>query len=169
MTDIAIRVENCILSTSTTLSVDSVEGLSKLYHIGRAQGSHDTTSTRLSAGLRDALVSTFKRSNVLTMTDLAIRVENCILSRAEGLSKFYHIGRAKASAGELRAQLYVALDAGYLNQPQFAALFDLAEKCSRQLSRFITYLESQPNTRRVREDTVEYHVETPEHSNVSTF
>jgi hypothetical protein len=39
MTDIAIRVENyilsrvegCILSTSTALSVDSVEGLSKLY------------------------------------------------------------------------------------------------------------------------------------------
>jgi len=42
MTDIAIRVEN----------------LSKLYHIGRAQQRHDT--------LRDALVSTFKRSNVQT-------------------------------------------------------------------------------------------------------
>lgn len=38
MTDIAIRVEN----------------LSKLYHIGRAQ-RHDTTSTRLNTGLRDAL------------------------------------------------------------------------------------------------------------------
>jgi len=42
MTDLAIRVEN----------------LSKLYHIGRAQQRHDT--------LRDALVSTFKRSNVPT-------------------------------------------------------------------------------------------------------
>jgi lipopolysaccharide transport system ATP-binding protein len=39
MTDIAIRVEN----------------LSKLYHIGRAQQRRDTTSTRLSAGLRDAI------------------------------------------------------------------------------------------------------------------
>jgi hypothetical protein len=113
MTDIAIRVENCILSTSTTLSVDSVEGLSKLYHIGRAQGRHDTTSTRLSAGLRAALVSTFKRSNVLTMTDLAIRVENCILSTSttlsvdsvEGLSKLYHIGRAQQRHDTLRDAL----------------------------------------------------------------
>ncbi len=47
MSDIAIRVENCILSR--------VEGLSKRYHIGRAQQRHDT--------LRDALVSTFKRFN----------------------------------------------------------------------------------------------------------
>jgi len=61
MTDIAIRVENCILS--------GVEGLSKLYpavapracpessegarHLGRAQQRHDT--------LRDALVAVFRR------------------------------------------------------------------------------------------------------------
>jgi hypothetical protein len=41
MTDIAIRVENCILSR--------VEGLSQLYHIGARQERHDT--------LRDALGS----------------------------------------------------------------------------------------------------------------
>jgi len=56
MTDIAIRVENCILSR--------VEGLSKLYRIGRAQQRHDT--------LRDALVSTFQRSNVPTFKRLKI-------------------------------------------------------------------------------------------------
>ncbi|WP_423224740.1 hypothetical protein [Candidatus Amarolinea aalborgensis] len=43
MSDIAIRVDNCILSR--------VEGLSKLYHIGRAQERHDTPSTRLRTGL----------------------------------------------------------------------------------------------------------------------
>jgi hypothetical protein len=69
MTDLAIRVENCILSTSTTLSVDSVEGLSKLYHIGRAQGRHDTTSTRLSAGLRDALVNALPRITRISRKD----------------------------------------------------------------------------------------------------
>jgi lipopolysaccharide transport system ATP-binding protein len=42
MTDIAIRVDH----------------LSKLYHLGRAQQRHDT--------LRDAIVSTFKRSYVPT-------------------------------------------------------------------------------------------------------
>jgi lipopolysaccharide transport system ATP-binding protein len=45
MTDIAIRVEN----------------LSKLYTIGRAQQRHDTPSTRLRAGLRDALVNALPR------------------------------------------------------------------------------------------------------------
>lgn len=75
-----------------------------------------------------------------------------------------YLGRAKASAGEFRAQSYVALDVGYLDQSQFKQLVDLAEKCSRQLSRFISYLESQTNGRRVREDRVEYEIE-----NASTF
>lgn len=30
------------------------------------------------------------------MTNIAIRVENCILSEVEGLSKLYHIGRAQS-------------------------------------------------------------------------
>jgi ABC-type polysaccharide/polyol phosphate transport system ATPase subunit len=45
MTDLAIRVEN----------------LSKLYTIGRAQQRHDTPSTRLRTGLRDALVNALPR------------------------------------------------------------------------------------------------------------
>jgi four helix bundle protein len=69
-----------------------------------------------------------------------------------------YLGRAKASAGELRAQLYVACDAGYLSPGQFDELYDVADKCSRQLSRFISYLESQPATARVRETDLEYRV-----------
>jgi len=44
MSDIAIRVENCILSADLW---SGAEGLSKLYHLGRAQQRHDT--------LRDAI------------------------------------------------------------------------------------------------------------------
>ncbi len=55
-----------------------------------------------------------------------------------------YLGRAKASAGELRAQTYVALDAGYLNQEEFNEIFDTADKCSRQLSKFMSYLSSTP-------------------------
>ncbi len=50
MTNIAIRVENCILSGGRQ---PGVEGLSKLYTIGRAQQRHDT--------LRDALVNALPR------------------------------------------------------------------------------------------------------------
>ena len=104
-------------------------------------------------GLRDQM----RRAAVSIMSDIAEGFE----SRTQALFIEF-LGRAKGSAGELRAQTYVALDAGYLNQSQFEQLFDLAEKCSRQISRFISYLESQPNSLRVHEDHVEYHVETLE-------
>ena len=52
MTDIAIRVDN----------------LSKLYHIGALQQRHDTTSTLLSAGLRDALTGFVPRISRITRT-----------------------------------------------------------------------------------------------------
>jgi hypothetical protein len=55
MTVIAIRVENYILSRVEGYILSEVEGLSKLYHIGHAQQRHDTTSTQLSAGLRDSI------------------------------------------------------------------------------------------------------------------
>ncbi len=44
---------------------------------------------------------------------------------------------AKGSAGEVRAQLYVALDADYLNIETFKYLNSLATECSRLLSSFI--------------------------------
>jgi four helix bundle protein len=47
---------------------------------------------------------------------------------------------AKGSAGEVRAQLYVALDATYLTQAEFDELTQLATDVSRMLSRFMQYL-----------------------------
>jgi four helix bundle protein len=75
-------------------------------------------------------------------------------SRTQALFVDY-LGRAKASAGEVRAQLYVALDAGYLEQSQFDELYDLADKTSRQLSRFMSYLASHPD-RTLREIPLNY-------------
>ena len=69
-----------------------------------------------------------------------------------------YLGRAKASAGEVRSQLYVATDLKYVSQSPFEQALDLADKSSRQLSRFMTYLESHPESRRVREDDAEYEV-----------
>lgn len=43
---------------------------------------------------------------------------------------------AKGSAGEVRAQLYVALDAEYLNIETFKNLKNLAEDCSRLIQSF---------------------------------
>ena len=100
-------------------------------------------------GLRDQM----RRAAVSVMSNVAEGFE----SRTQSLFVEF-LGRAKASGGELRAQAYVALDAGYIDQPEFDGLFDLTEKCSRQISRFMSYLQTHPDHRRVREDEVEYHV-----------
>ncbi len=67
-----------------------------------------------------------------------------------------YLGTAKASAGEVRAQLYIALDQKYLTREQFQQAFNLAEKASRQIHNFIAYLQSHPHARQVREEIVEY-------------
>ena len=67
-----------------------------------------------------------------------------------------YLGHAKASAGEVRCQLYVASDLQYINQDQFNRVFDLADKSSRQIARFISYLETHPQSRRVRDEGSEY-------------
>ncbi len=101
-------------------------------------------------GLRDQM----RRAAVSTMSNIAEGFE----SQTQALFIKY-LAYAKGSAGELRAQLYIARDQGYINDEEFKTIFSLAEICSKQLARFIQYLESQPNARRVREEGVTYNVE----------
>lgn len=53
---------------------------------------------------------------------------------------------AKASAGEVRAQLYVALDVGYLNIEKFKYLNGLATECSKLTSNFIIALKKSEHS-----------------------
>lgn len=104
-------------------------------------------------GLRDQM----RRASVSIMSNIAEGFE----SRTQPLFIEF-LGRAKGSAGELRAQLYVTLDAGYIEQAIFDDLYRMAEQCSRQISRFIEYLSNQPNSRRIREAHIEYEITTDE-------
>jgi four helix bundle protein len=70
------------------------------------------------------------------------------------------LGRAKGSAGELRSQAYVARDAGYITQSQFEQLFELAEKCSRQISRFMSYLLDHSESPRTHEKQIRSRTKT---------
>ena len=100
-------------------------------------------------GLRDQM----RRASVSMMSNIAEGFES------DTQAQFIRfLGYAKASAGELRAQLYVALDAGYLTKDDFDALFDLAEKAAGQLSRFVAYLKSHPPSG-IRELSAHYAVE----------
>ncbi|MBN8658042.1 MAG: four helix bundle protein [Anaerolineae bacterium] len=101
-------------------------------------------------GLRDQM----RRASVSIMSNIAEGFE----SQTQAMFIKY-LGFAKGSAGELRAQLYIAKDQGYISQENFSEMVSLAEICSKQLTRFIQYLENQPNARRIREDGAEYNVE----------
>jgi len=101
-------------------------------------------------GLRDQM----RRAAVSIMSNIAEGFES--QTQAQFIK---YLGLAKGSAGELRAQLCIARGQGYISEENFSELFLLAEICSKQLARFIQYLETQPNARRMREDGAEYNVE----------
>ena len=48
---------------------------------------------------------------------------------------------AKGSAGEVRSQLYVALDVGYLDEEDFRELYQLADEAGRLIGGFMRYIE----------------------------
>ena len=100
-------------------------------------------------GLRDQM----RRAAVSILSNIAEGFE----SRTQSLFIEF-LGRSKGSAGEMRAQCYIALDVGYIDQIQFQQLYGLAEKSSCQIAKFIQYLETQPNSRRIRDDQTEYQV-----------
>jgi len=102
-------------------------------------------------GLRDQI----RRAAVSIMSNIAEGFE----SRTQAL--FVELlGRAKGSAGELRSQAYVARDAGYITQSQFEQLFELAEKCSRQISRFMSYLLDHSESPRTHEKQIRSRTKT---------
>jgi four helix bundle protein len=100
-------------------------------------------------GLRDQM----RRAAVSVMSNIAEGFE----SRTQAMFVEY-LGRAKASAGELRAQLYLAADRNYITATQMEQARELAQICSGQIVKLSRYLETQPNSRRVSEAGAVYDV-----------
>jgi four helix bundle protein len=101
-------------------------------------------------GLRDQV----RRAAVSVMSNIAEGFE----SRTD-IQFINFLGMARASAGEVRAQLYIALDQNYVSEEQFKEAYAIAEKCSRQISKFIVYLEANPRRRRVSDNGPEYEID----------
>jgi len=55
----------------------------------------------------------------------------------------YFLYVSKASAGEVRSQLYLAFDLEYITKQEFDELLDSVSEISRLLSGFIKYLNSK--------------------------
>lgn len=101
-------------------------------------------------GLRDQM----RRAAVSIMSNIAEGFE----SQTQAMFVQF-LAWAKGSAGELRAQLYIAHEQEYITNTEFQMAVSLAELCSKKLAVFIRYLESQPNARRVRENGVQYDIQ----------
>ena len=83
-------------------------------------------------GLRDQI----QRASVSVVANIAEGFE----SRTTALFIDF-LGRAKASAGEVRAELYIAHDAGYLQDDELLDLSTLASNASSCISGLMRYLD----------------------------
>jgi four helix bundle protein len=84
-------------------------------------------------GLRDQI----RRSAVSIMSNVSEGYER---SSKREFAMF--LGYAKGSAGELRSQLYVALDQKYITEDQVQTAYESVTQISAQLSKFSAYLRT---------------------------
>ncbi|MCH7574613.1 MAG: four helix bundle protein [Candidatus Marinimicrobia bacterium] len=84
-------------------------------------------------GLKDQI----QRAAVSIMSNIAEGYER------DGKGEFIQfLSIAKASAGEVKSQLYVALDTGYLSEAEFSELSEQADGIARLIGGLIKYLKS---------------------------
>ena len=83
------------------------------------------------------LVDQIRRSAVSIMSNIAEGFES---QTDKTFIRF--LGISKASAGELRSQVHVALDQSYISEEEFRSLIELCQRVSGQTSRFKQYLEN---------------------------
>ena len=84
-------------------------------------------------GLKDQI----RRAAVSVMSNIAEGYDR------SGTAEFVHfLATAKGSAAEVRCQLYLAADQGYIEEEHFNELNDLASETSRMLSGLMKYLRT---------------------------
>jgi len=84
-------------------------------------------------GLKDQI----RRAAVSVMSNIAEGFER------GGTREFRHfLVMAKGSSGEVKSQLYVAMDAELISQEQFQEFYGLATEVGRMIGGFMKYLET---------------------------
>ena len=94
-----------------------------------------TNSTHLAKDY--GLSGQIQRASVSVMSNIAEGFER---KTNKEFIQFLYI--AKGSVGEVRSQLYTALDVNYITKETFDILYNLSQTISQRLSAFIKYLES---------------------------
>jgi len=118
---------------STFQSFEEIEAWQKARELTkRVYEVSDTGSFARDFGLRDQM----RRACVSILSNIAEGFER------SGTGEFVQfLSAAKGSAGEVRAQLYVAVDRNYIDAGQFKELSALATQVSRMISGLMGYLK----------------------------
>ncbi len=87
-------------------------------------------------GLKDQI----RRASVSIVSNIAEGFE-----RESNNQFIYFLVIAKGSAGELRAQIYIAKNQNYITQEEFELLNTKVTEVSKTLGGFVSYLKSQKN------------------------
>ena len=83
-----------------------------------------------------ALVNQIRRAAISIVSNIAEGFER------EGNKEFLQfLAVAKASCGEVRSQLYIALDQNYIDDSKFSEIVDVLVETSRTISGFMKYLQ----------------------------
>jgi len=82
-----------------------------------------------------ALVGQIRRAAISAGSNIAEGFE-----RGGNREFIQFLAQAKGSAGEIKDQLYCALDEAYITQPQFDQAYQLADATSRLIGGFMSYL-----------------------------
>ena len=82
-----------------------------------------------------ALKVQIRKSSISIMSNIAEGFE-----RSNDKEFRYFLKVAKGSAGELRSQLYIASDLGYINQEMFNSCYKVINDIARLISKFIAKL-----------------------------
>jgi four helix bundle protein len=95
--------------------------------------STDEGNLRKDFGLKDQL----RRAGISIVSNIAEGFE-----RNGNKELIQFLSYAKGSAGEIRAQLHIARDLGYLSAEQFEGLMDKVLTISKMLAGFINYIKN---------------------------
>ena len=83
-----------------------------------------------------ALCNQIRRASISIISNIAEGFE-----RGGNKEFVQFLAVAKGSCGEVRAQMYVALDQGYVDEARFKEIVDKLNETSRMIAGFIKYLQ----------------------------
>jgi len=107
------------------------------WRYGREVANQVYAATRTEPFVRDfALCNQIRRSAVSIISNIAEGFER------DGNKEFVQfLTVAKGSCGEVRSQLYVALDQNYIDEPTFREIYNRTLETSRLIAGLIRYLK----------------------------